>query len=316
MADRSPRGALAGVALIAIFLFAPQLGFAEGPEADPAAATRILAALGIPDDLEEIPGEARAQVEAGKDGIAPADRDRLRAIVSCGFDPDTVYALVLDDFLTRFDPDSAAEATGWLDTPSAKRILDRSRGRAAGDACLESLPMDALGLHVTSERDALLRRVVGATGAAGRELRRAALVFSAMLLAGNALLPDTRRYLPEELQIVIASQRAGLARAYAVDLRALHCLYRDVETEELRAAARFLDSKSGRWMSDSVAASLQRALVLAAEATALHIVDAFGAGPPDHPLRTAARRFGTRPVGPRPLRPGRWGVLELQGLPA
>jgi hypothetical protein len=149
--------------------------------------------------------------------------------------------------------------------------------------------MDALGLHVTSERDALLRRVVGATGAAGRELRRAALVFSAMLLAGNALLPETRRYLPEELQIVIASQRAGLARAYAVDLRALHCLYRDVETEELRAAASFLDSAAGRWMSDAVAASLQRALVLAAEATALHIVDAFGAGPPAPPLRTASR---------------------------
>jgi hypothetical protein len=88
---------------------------------------------------------------------------------------------------------------------------------------------------------------------------------------------------------VIASQRAGLARAYAVDLRALHCLYRDVETEELRAAASFLDSAAGRWMSDAVAASLQRALVLAAEATALHIVDAFGAGPPAPPLRTASR---------------------------
>jgi hypothetical protein len=288
MLDRRLRRAVAGAALIASWMFAPLSGLAEDPEIDPADASRILAALGIPADLEAIPGEARIQVEAGSDGIAPADRKRLRAIVSAGFDPDAVYALVLDEFLTRFDPGAAAEARGWLDTPTATRILDRSRGRAAGDACLESLPMDALGLHVTSERDALLRRVVGATGAAGRELR-AALVFSAMLLAGNALLPETRRYLPEELQIVIASQRAGLARAYAVDLRALHCLYRDVETEELRAAARFLDSAAGRWMSDAVAASLQRALVLAAEATALQIVDAFGSGPPDHPLRTAAR---------------------------
>jgi hypothetical protein len=289
MVDRSLRRALAAAALIASWLLAPPPALAEEPEIDPADASRILAALGIRADLEAIPGEARIQVEAGRDGIAPADRKRLRAIVSSGFAPDTVYALVLDEFLTRFDPGAAALAAGWLDTPTATRILDRGRGRAAGEACLESLPMDALGLHVTSERDALLRRVVGATGAAGRELRRAALVFSAMLLAGNALLPETRRYLPEELQIVIASQRAGLARAYAVDLRALHCLYRDVETEELRAAASFLDSAAGRWMSDAVAASLQRALVLAAEATALHIVDAFGAGPPAPPLRTASR---------------------------
>jgi hypothetical protein len=289
MADRSLRRALAGASLVACCSIAPLTGVAEAPAVDPAIASRILAALGIPADLEAIPGEARKQVEAGKDAIAPADRDRLGAIVSSGFDPATVYTLVLDEFLTAFDPAPAAEAAAWLATPAATRILDRSRGRAAGAACLEALPMDALGLHVTAERDRLLRRVVGATGASGRELRRAALVFSAMLLAGNALLPETRRFTPEELQMVIASQRAGLARAHAVDLRALHCLYRDVETDDLRAAARFLDSHAGRWMSDAVAASLQRALVLAAEATALRIVDAFGAGPPGDPLRTAAR---------------------------
>ena len=289
MADPSPRGVLSRAALIASCLFLAASEFAADPEIAPAAAARILADLGIPSDLEAIPEEARAQVELGRDDVAPADRERLGAIVSSGFDPGTVYALVLDEFLTRFDPVAAGAAVAWLDTPSASRTLDRSRGRAAGRACLESLPMEALGLHVTEERDALLRRVAGATGAAGREVRRAALVFSAMLLAGNALLPETRRFTREELQVVIASQRAGLARAHALDLRALHCLYRDVETAELREAARFLDGEAGRWMSDAVAASLQRALVLAAEATALRIVDAFGDAPPGDPVRTAAR---------------------------
>ena len=134
-----------------------------------------------------------------------------------------------------------------------------------------------------------MRQVARGTGAAGRSLRRATLVFSAMLVTGNELLPEERRYTDEELQLMIGSQRAALARQHAVDLRALHCAYRDVDTSVLRGAADFLSGPAGHWMRSSVDAAFERALLGAAESTAQRIVDTFGTSPPAAPLRTALR---------------------------
>jgi hypothetical protein len=149
----------------------------------------------------------------------------------------------------------------------------------------------------SAERYALVGRVGRNTSASARAVQRASLVFGGMLTAGNATLPEAEQLTSPELEQRIAAQRAHLAAEYATDSRALDCAYRGVELETLRDAARFLDGEAGRWMLDSVDAALERALVLAAEATAVHIVRTFGAGA----LPSAALRSARAPL-PDPSR--------------
>ena len=155
---------------------------------------------------------------------------------------------------------------------------------ALGLRLLPRLGVEARG----AERYALVGRVGRDTSASARAVQRASLVFGGMLVAGNAALPEAEQLTSPELEQMILAQRAHLAAEYATDSRALDCAYRGVDLETLREAARFLEGDAGRWMLDSVDAALGRALLLAAEATAVDVVQTFGEGArPSTRLRSA-----------------------------
>jgi hypothetical protein len=294
----------------ALIAFAADPGTARAePSANLALARGILAGFGMESEIEAIAQEAVAYLDAHRERIAPAHREPLRAVVYAGFRPETLYALTLDVLLERYEPRHAAAAAAWLERPETRQLLERGRdlGRVAG--CRPETPLQRLGRARSTERLSLAARVGRDTSASGRAVRRASLLFASVLAAGNAALPESERFTGPELEQMIAAQRARLVAEYATDSHALDCAYHGVELATLRDAVRFLDGEAGRWMLDSVDAAFERALLLAAQATAIRIVRTFGAGA----LPSAALRSVRAPL-PDPSRaPGPGAEPSLEG---
>jgi hypothetical protein len=278
-----------GAVAAALIAFAADPGTARAePGANLALAQGILAGFGMDSEIEAIAQEAVAYLEAQREHIAPGHREPLRAIVKAGFRSETLYALTLDAFLERYEPRHAAAAAAWLERPETRQLLEQGRALDPATNCRPRTPLHRWGRMRSAERYALVGRVGGDTSASARAVQRASLVFGGMLAAGNATLPEAEQLTSPELEQMILAQHARLAAEYATDSRTLDCTYRGVDLETLREAARFLEGDAGRWMLDSVDAALGRALLLAAEATAVHVVRTFGEGArPSAELRSA-----------------------------
>jgi hypothetical protein len=272
----SRRGVMCAVAA-AMIAFAADLGPARAePSANLALAQGILAGFGVESEIEAIAQEAVAHLDAHREVVAPAHREPLRAVLSAGFRPDTLYALTLDAFLERYEPQYAAAAASWLERPETRQLLEQGRNFDPASGCRPLTSLHRWGRMRSAERYALATRVGRDTSAPGRTERHASLVFGSMLVAGNAVLPEADRLTDSELEQMIAAQRAHLERQRAVGARALDCAYRGVDLETLRDAARFLEGEAGRWMLEALDDALERALVMAAEVTAVEIVRLFG----------------------------------------
>jgi hypothetical protein len=238
-------------------------------------------------ELSAVREEALADLERQRERVQAEDFARLRAMLQLGFDPQVVSRHAVEELTREVEVAEASEAAAWLAEEGNQRLFALGHGATA--LCLQALSLEDLRALATPERDALVDAVARGTGAAGRSVRRGALLFAAMLVAGNDALPQSKRYNGEQLRLLIEAQRASLAARHPTDLRALHCAYRDVSTGDLAAAAGFFASPAGRWLRVSADRAIERALVRAAEGTARYIVDAFGDTPPAAKLRTAMR---------------------------
>lgn len=287
MANSRRRAVCAAAA--AMIAFAADLGPSRAESsANLALAQGILAGLGMDSEIEAIAQEAVAHLDAQRHRIAPEHREPLRAVVYEGFRPETLYTLTLDAFLEHYEPRYASAVASWLERPETRQLLERGRDFDPAAGCRPRRPLHRWGRVRSAERYALATRVGRETSAPGRAVRRGSLVFGSMLVAGNAALPEFERFTDLELERMIAAQRAHLAAEYATGSRALGCAYRGVDLATLRDAARFLEGDAGRWMLEAVDAALERALVLAAEATATQVVRTFGeSARPSAELRSA-----------------------------
>jgi hypothetical protein len=230
-------------------------------------------------ELSAVREEALADLERQRERVQAEDFARLRAMLQLGFDPQVVSRHAVEELTREVEVAEASEAAAWLAEEGNQRLFALGHGATA--LCLQALSLEDLRALATPERDALVDAVARGTGAAGRSVRRGALLFAAMLVAGNDALPQSKRYNGEQLRLLIEAQRASLG--------ALHCAYQDVATGDLAAAAGFFASPAGRWLRVSADRAIERALVRAAEGTARYIVDAFGDTPPAAKLRTAMR---------------------------
>ncbi len=273
------------IALLLAFCATPAGGARAETATAPELARQMLTGLGIGLELSAIRAQALADVERQQQRVQPGDLARLRAIVRMGFDPDVLSRHVLQQLLSEIEAAEAPAATAWLAEEQNQQLFDLAH--RANARCLEDLPLEELRAVATPERDPLVRGVARGTGAAGSSVRRGALVFAAMLIAGNDSLPPDKRYSAEQMRLLIEVQRASLATRHPTDLRALHCAYREVSRSRLEAACRFFASPAGRWLRSSADRAVERALIRAAEETARYIVDAFGDAPPAAPLHTA-----------------------------
>jgi hypothetical protein len=249
-------------------------------------ARRVLDGLGVPGELAALAREALRQVEADRGRVAVQDRNRLRGIVRDHFGSDRLLAVALEELSLRLEVGHARVAATWLEDHAG--LLARSQD--ANAACLGQAPLAELNASLTPERSALLTDLALGIGAAGRDVRRATLVFTAMLVASNDFLPEDRRFTADELHLMIASQRSGHARSHALDVRLLHCAYRGVPTATLRDTTGFFATAAGHDMRVSVDAAIEQTLLRAAAATARDIAHAFGVAPPASPLRNARAR--------------------------
>jgi hypothetical protein len=303
MANSRRRAVCAAAAAMIAFAAEGDSARAE-PSANLALAQGILAGFGVESEIEAIAQEAVAHLDAHRDAVAPAHREPLRAVLSAGFQPETLYALTLDAFLERYEPQYAAAAGNWLERPETRQLLEQGRNFDPQSGCRPLTPLHRWGRMRSAERYALATRVGRDTSSPGRTERRASLVFGSMLVAGNALLPEADRFTDAELEQMIAAQRAHLERQRAVGARALECAYRGVELETLRDAARFLEGEAGRWMVEALDDALETALVLAAEVTAVRVVQLFSdESRPDAALRSA-RSLAPDPDAAPTLEPG------------
>ncbi len=257
---------------------------AGAPASETGLVREVLDAWGIDSELESVSRYALASLEDGRAQVAPGDRAELAQLVRTAFHPETLRAVVLDELLTRFDAALARRALDQLREPGSRAVLSRLGEAAHGSACLRETSLETLRPAITEERDTLLRVVAEGLGPTARSRALAAQVFRAMLEASNQALPPERRFTPEERSLLLASQRAAIARALPTDFRALHCVFREVETETLRGVVRVLDSDPGRWFLETRRAALESALLLASDAAARWIVEHFD---PSEPRRRA-----------------------------
>lgn len=255
----------------------------DGQPTDADVARRLLRASGVGAEVEVIaplaaswiaphasPDEREEREEPRILGHAgtmpPADRLALRAIVEQGFDAAILEREVHAAWLRRFDAAKARAALRWLEQPEVAALHAAGRGPARSCDAPEP-PQDPV-------RAALESRVATATSAALRSRRHASRVYAALLRAGNALLPETRRFTRIELADMIALHDVHLRQA--PDAAGRGCRYRHVSTATLASASRFLESEAGRWLSRSLPEAVAEALDRAAAATALRIVETFG----------------------------------------
>lgn len=227
---------------------------------------RIFGVTGVGAEVGGIAPIAAAWFSQASVAPAPA-RMALRAIVEQGFAAATLERLAREAFLERFDPTNARTALRWLEQP-AIISLHRAGRPAAGECDPRSEPVGAV-------RAAALARVEATTSPSTRSRHHASRVYVALLWAGNALLPETRRFSNAELADMIAEHRAGLQNVS--DPAGQACRYRDFATDDLVAAEAFLETETGRWLYEGVSAAVDAALTRAARATALRIVETFGA---------------------------------------
>jgi len=253
---------------------------------DDARAARIFDALQVEAQLAEISRAATASIDASARGLPPGDRLLLRAAVSAGFDPHSVRQFALDRFSARLDRAHAEAALAWLSRAETQALLGRATSTpppARRDPGAEPAAEERL------RRDALLEHFDRHSGRAARAEKDAVLVLAAMLRVANPLLPLPQRYTPDEIERLLAAQRARVASP-SPGAAALRERYRGIATAEIEAALTFLESPAGAWLEREVDRALERALVTAAEATVAHLVDSFGAGGAPIPLRMASAR--------------------------
>jgi hypothetical protein len=240
-----------------------------------AQARAIFAALHVERELTDIAAQAVASVEEPASVLPPADALVLRAAVAAYFEPTRLGALALETFSERLDADHAPAVLGWLERPQTQDLLTR----ATGGAVTRSEPgrADARGDEARA-RDALLLRFERRGGHAGRAQRHAALVFAAMLRSANPLLPPLQRYSASEVDRLTHALRDRIA-AEPLDRLELRRRYARVSTTELEAALAFLESPAGAWLRRELDAALERALVVAARATAAHLAGSLEPAP-------------------------------------
>lgn len=260
----------------------------------PETARRMLDAQYVGLELAAIGKRALSELEQQQGRVRSQDRDRLEGLVRLGFAPDTLYRHVQHELVATLEPEHAAVAAEWLALDHNRRLY--LMGHGADRSCLAELDLEELAALATAERAALIVRVARGTRTAGRRVRRGSLVFTAMLVAGNHVMPMDRRMGDEQIRLLIEAQRAALAARHPTDLRALHCAFREVPTPDLASAAAFFASPAGRWLRAATDRAVERALVKAGKGTARYIVDAFGDAPPAAPLHTAMRTFLFRPL--------------------
>lgn len=240
-----------------------------------AQARAIFAALHVERELTDIAAQAVASVEEPASLLPRADALVLRAAVAAYFEPSRLGALALDTFSERLDADYAPAALGWLERPQTQDLLTR----ATGGAVTSSEPGRAgMRADEVRARDELLLRFERRGGHAGRAQRHAALVFAAMLRSANPLLPPLQRYSASEVDQLTHALRDQI-EVEPLDRVELRRRYAEISTEELSAALVFLESPAGAWLRRELDAALERALVVAARATAAHLVGSLEPAP-------------------------------------
>lgn len=278
---------------------------ADAQVSDAEVAQRLLRASGVGAELAVIaplaaswldghdsPGELAddltgPRMPGSTDAMPPADRVALHAIVEQGFDAAVLAREVRAALLHRLDAAKARAALRWLERPEVAAL--HAAGRVPARSCDASeSPEELPGVREDARGDparaVLEARVASATSSVLRSRRHASRVYAALLRAGNALLPEMQRFTHIQLADMIALHDAHLRqRPDAADRT---CRYRDVSTETLASASRFLEGETGRWLSRSLSEAVAEVLDRAAAATALHIVETFGLPRPT-PLRVA-----------------------------
>jgi len=246
---------------------------ANAEPADPQARA-IFDALHVELELTDIAAQAVASVEEPASLMPPGDALVLRDAVAAYFEPSRLRALALETFSERLDAGYAPAALDWLERPQTQDLLRRTTAQAPTSDARRgvSAPDDEM-----RARDILLLRFERQGGLADRAQRHAALVFAAMLRSANPLLPPLQRYSASEVDLLTHALRDRIA-AEPLDRAELRRRYAGVPSDELESALAFLDSPAGAWLRRELDTALERALVVAARATAAHLAGALGSG--------------------------------------
>ena len=243
---------------------------------DGVCARQIFEALEVQRELRDVAGAAAASVSSSVRMLPRADAALLRAVIATGFDPDTLATRALARFGEHCDGEHARAALAWLERDDVRRLLARVAGPEGSESG---------AAPVSPSRDALLRRFDQRLGRGGREERQATLVLRAMLQAANPLLPPPQRYTATEIDDLLAWQ--GRSQQSSEPVSALRRRYAGIDSREIEAALRFLESGDGIWLREQIDAALSETLMAAAAATAAELIEVFGTGAPAAPLRMA-----------------------------
>lgn len=257
---------------------------------DGALVDELFRAAGVDRRLPGLAAQIQAEFQRQSGLTATLERQLLSDVVSRQFSPDTLYAMVRDEFLRNAGAGRTRDALAWYRSPFGRRVVGLEVQAATPESQREFRSYAAsTASNWPSARVALARRLDDASRATETGLDALMVMLRGFATAVDAArLPERRMDRSQfEAQLKQTRDRAfGPTRQGA--LVAMLFTYRDLSEPDLERYARFMESDAGNGYMRTLNRSLIQTVGVLAERTGAEVVRAL----------PAERWQGQRAAGP------------------
>lgn len=241
------------------------------PSADQAAQIReVIRLSGLEVQLERIPQQMQAQLDARRDDLKAHVFGRVHDAMADAFHADRLRQSVTDSLSQRADAEKLQQSIDWLKSPIGSRMTALETAASAPDAggALREYIAQLESQPPTPERVELVKRMSVATGAPDAAMKLMQAMVQGMARALDAAEGGQSAVAQEEAKQAIAQlegQRPLIEQGILIKLL---FTYRDASDQELMELATFWESDLGRWLNQATVESFITALGQSSEAMA------------------------------------------------
>lgn len=244
---------------------------AAAPSADQSAMIQeVINLSGLHTQLERIPVQMQAQLDARRDELNAQVFGRVHDAMANAFDAGRLHQTVTDSMAQGADTEKLQQAIDWLRSPLGSRMtaLDTASTAPEAEEQLRAYIAQLEAQLPAPARVDLVRRMSAATGAPDVAMKLMVAMVQGMARALDAAEGGQSMTSQEEARQAIAQlegQREMIEQGIIIKLL---FTYRDASDQELGELVAFWESDLGRWLNQATVGAFVTALSQSSEAMA------------------------------------------------
>ena len=241
----------------------------------------VIRLSGLQDQLDRIPGQMQAQLEARKDELSAEASKRVQAVIAKAFDAKRLHVGAIEMFSQRADTERLQQVAQWLRGPLGSRMtaLEVAATRPDAEPALREFMAQLQAAPPSPARLELAKRLSEATDAPDAALRLMTAMVQGMADAFDAARDDGTSASRQEVEAALAQLRSQREIVVQGILVKLLFTYRDASEQELSDYAAFWESDLGRWFNGLSVDAFTTSLTGASTAMAQELAPLAGAPP-------------------------------------